>query len=151
MKFIPPESTGRTTFGTRFCDVHSCPNTTREGKPYCTDHVDHHPYVQDLLSQLDDNETALARARLKGIVDLDSQAVQELLLHLNLHGARTEERLVRELHVDAKALKAILAKLTKAGKVQLGLTTRGSTVVRLSNTAMPIEPAQHSDETTRTA
>jgi predicted transcriptional regulator len=150
MRFIPPDPKGRVTNSTKICDVPGCPHSTREGKPYCTDHVDHHPYVQDLISQLDENEVALERARNKGKVDLTGQAVRELILHLNLHGARTEERLARELQLDTKALQAILRALIKAGTIQLGHSKRGSTVVHLTGTAIPLKAANH-DDTSQTA
>lgn len=34
------------------CRAPGCSQGTREGKPYCSDHVDHHSYVQDLLAKM---------------------------------------------------------------------------------------------------
>lgn len=35
------------------CEFPACSNFTREGKPMCTDHVKHMPYVEGLLSSLE--------------------------------------------------------------------------------------------------
>lgn len=36
----------------RTCEAAGCLEHTNEGKPYCTEHVDRHPYVAALLAQL---------------------------------------------------------------------------------------------------
>jgi hypothetical protein len=46
-------------YRTRHCEAvdkgtgRICTQSTREGKPYCPDHVENHPYVQDLLNRME--------------------------------------------------------------------------------------------------
>ena len=127
-------SRGTTSSTTRFCDVSGCQQTTREGKPYCPDHVDHHPYVQSILGMLADREQEEERVRQRGFKAVNPQGLtaRELVLHLSLHGARTVERLSRELQLDTKVLDGYVGALVRKGVIALGRTNRGSTVVRLA-------------------
>lgn len=122
------------TSTTRFCDHLGCVQTTREGKPYCPDHVEQHPYVQAILSTLAEREAEEEKVRVRGskAVNPIGLTARELVLHLSLHGARTVERLSRELQLDAKVLEGYVAALVRQGIVALGRTNRGSTVVRLA-------------------
>lgn len=118
----------------RTCDAAACTQTTREGKPYCPDHVDLHPYVQDLISNLSTKDEQDDAVKSKGprAVKLDSITVQELLLHLELNGPRTEERLVRELNLDLKTVSGYVQALRRKQLVTTGYTKRGSMVVKLA-------------------
>lgn len=116
----------------RSCEFSGCGEKTREGKPYCLGHVEEHPHVQRLLLQLAEREAQDERVREYGAaaVDLGSVTVHEILLHLELHGPRTEERLVRELTVDLRALSGYLVALAAAGRISLGSTARGSRLAK---------------------
>jgi hypothetical protein len=109
--------------------------TTREGKPFCPDHVEHHAYVQSILQVLDEREAERDRVRQHGpsAVDPKGLTVQELVLHLSLHGSRTVERLSREFQLESAVIHNYVDALKSLGTVILGRTTRGSTVVRLNN------------------
>ncbi|MDC3379430.1 hypothetical protein OAX78_04020 [Planctomycetota bacterium] len=119
---------------TRACAARRCAATTREGKPYCPDHVESHPYVQNILSILAEREAEEETVRQRGprAVDPHGLTAKELVLHLSLHGARTVERLSRELQLDTKVLDGYVGALVRRGVVSLGRTNRGSTVVRLA-------------------
>jgi len=120
---------------TRFCDARGCTQTTREGKPFCPDHVELHPYVQTIIGTLREREAEEEKVRQRGAraVDPGGLTAKELVLHLSLHGARTIERLSRELQLDTKVLDGYVGALVRRGVVALGRTNRGSTVVRLSS------------------
>lgn len=122
------------TSTTRFCDVSGCTQTTREGKPFCPDHVEHHPYVQAILSTLAEREDEEEKVRQRGSKAVNPMGLtaKELVLHLSLHGARTVERLSRELQLDSKVLDGYVGALVRKGVVALGRTNRGSTVVKLA-------------------
>lgn len=135
----------------RYCDVPGCTESTREGKPYCPDHVDHNTYVQELMARLDERDEQDERVRRRGhkVVNMDSVTVAEILLHLELHGARTEERLVRELNLDLDVLQPYLRALAKRGLVKFGRTRRGSTLLKLTGQTQPLIPNEskpHGDE-----
>lgn len=136
---------GRTQ--TRHCDVPHCTETTRDGKPFCPDHVDQHPYVRDLLDRLAERDDQDEKVSKRGhrAVDMDSITVREILLHLELHGARTLERLVRELNLDEAVLNPYLRALAKRGLVTFGKTRRGSTLLRLAGQTKPVIPAESSE------
>lgn len=128
--FIGKSSTSHT----RFCDVPECTQTTREGKPYCPDHVENHPYVQNLLQNLAEREDEEEKVRQRGAkaVNPDGLTIKEIVLHLSLHGARTVERLAREMNLDSKVLDGYIASLKRRGVISFSRTNRGSTVVKLT-------------------
>ena len=119
---------------TRSCEESGCLKTTREGKPFCPDHVERHAYVQTILAMLAEREDETERVRKKGpsAVDLSGLTAQELMLHLSLHGSRTVERLSREFQLESDVIHNYVTALKGVGKVILGRTTRSSTVVRLT-------------------
>ena len=126
----------------RRCERGGCSERTRDGKPFCPDHVDEHPYVKIVLAQLAERETQdeLVAAKGQGAADLDGVTCQEILLNLRLHGGRTMERLVREINLDPKVLDGYVQALSRAGVVKLGKTERGSTIVGLVCGAAPLIP-----------
>lgn len=119
---------------TRLCRSTGCDQTTREGKPFCPDHVEHHPYVQEILGTLAEREAEEERVRTAGApaVDPSGLTARELVLHLSLHGARTVERLARELQLDPTIVDGYVSALVDRGFIALGRTNRGSTVVQLA-------------------
>ena len=116
------------------CDVGGCFNSTREGKPYCPEHVDQHPYVQAILGILQqrEDEENLVRRRGSAAVDPGGLTAKELVLHLSLHGSRTVERLSREFQLETRVMQGYVNALKVQGVLVTGRTTRGSTVVRLA-------------------
>lgn len=132
-RVVDPVFTSKTTT-TRCCETEGCMKTTREGKPHCPDHVEHHAYVQSILEVLTAREDERERVRQfgPGEVDLSGLTASELVLHLSLHGSRTVERLSREFQLDSKVIHNYVDALRTDGQVVLGRTTRGSTVVRLA-------------------
>lgn len=134
----------------RACDAPGCVERTREGKPYCPDHVDYHPYVQELISRLAERDAQDEAVQKRGARAVDMEAsltVQEIILHLELHGPRTEERLVREVNLDARTLNGYLRALAKRKIITFGRTKRGSVTVKLVTT----RPAPLQDEAGRRA
>ncbi|MCA8923533.1 MAG: hypothetical protein KDD82_17080 [Planctomycetes bacterium] len=123
------------------CRSHGCDQTTREGKPFCPDHVEEHPYVREILSTLQRREEEEESVRCRGsrAVDPGGLTARELVLHLSLHGARTVERLSRELQLDPKVLEGYVSALVTQGLVSLGRTNRGSTVVRLTDESQVLD------------
>lgn len=118
----------------RSCRHANCGQSTREGKPFCPDHVDQHSYVQEILKILEEREAEEERVRQEGpeAVNLTGLTAQELMLHLSQHGSRTVERLSREFQLEAPVMHNYVSALLGEGLVIVGRTTRGSTVVRLA-------------------
>lgn len=51
-----PARSGLGREGPRRCSIHGCPKATREGKPYCLDHVEKNPHIVELLATLRQRE-----------------------------------------------------------------------------------------------
>jgi len=73
------------------CQLPGCSRSTREHKPYCTDHVEHHEYVQGVIARLEAEELELAAVKKRGprAVDPAGLTAQEIVLQLELYGDRT--------------------------------------------------------------
>ena len=52
----------------RHCEDAGCGRATRAGKPYCPAHVDLHPYVQQLKSEIALRESEVAKVARRGRV-----------------------------------------------------------------------------------
>lgn len=121
------------TAQTRLCKTDACKETTREGKIYCTDHVESHPYVQYLLKRMADRDAEDEQVRMEGAtqVNITGITVQEILLQLKQNGTRTVERLTREIQLDKTVIRNYVVALQNAHLVRLGWTTRNSISVTL--------------------
>lgn len=122
----------------RRCEAPNCSAATREGKPYCTEHIAQHPYVVDLLAALDqrDEDDAVAAMhydRRRAGVNLQGITAQEIVMHLSVNGPRTAERLCRELSLDLQTLAGYIRALKRAKAVTETRSRRGSIVINLRN------------------
>lgn len=143
--------TGPRRISPRHCEQPGCNQATREGKAFCSEHVEEHPYVKELIARLAERDRQDEEVNKKGskAATLDAITAQEILQHLAFHGPRTEERLCRELNVDTRTLKGYVAALKRHRLVTLGTTKRGSTLVKLVKgkvAALPTAEAQPAAE-----
>jgi len=120
---------------TRTCSANGCPETTREGKVYCTDHIENQPYVKSLLKQMEvrgkeDYEVNMCGPK---AVNMKGITVQEIMLQLSQNGPRTEERLQRELRIEKSIIHNYVVALHKKGLVEFSVTSRYSRIVGLIN------------------
>ena len=146
MRFIPPDRPDtKGGHGARKCEADGCNQATRENKPFCSDHVDQHPYVQAILATLagDEEEIERIQARGKKAVDTDGSLVASILLQLEQNGERTLERLSRDLWVDKPIVETAVRELAKQGIVTLGMTKRKSTTAMLAS--KPPQNGEHPD------
>jgi predicted HTH transcriptional regulator len=118
---------------TRICQEEGCFETTRERKPYCTDHFKQHPYVQQLLKQLSERDAEDRRVLMEGsiAVNLDGITVKEIIQLLKQKGPRTEQRLIRELHLDSSMVHNYVVALRKKGLIKNRTTPRFDQVITL--------------------
>lgn len=140
---------GNATSGTRLCDAPGCTETTREGKPYCPDHVDHHPYVQQLLQHLAEQEDERERATKKGgadKVDLEGENAKAVLRELQQHGERTLERLARDTKIPVKAVEAIGEALQRRKLSTSSQTSRKDKTIKLITQAANATPPANDQE-----
>jgi hypothetical protein len=118
---------------TRTCATKGCPETTREGKIYCTNHVEKHPYVKHLLDRMADRDKEDHNVKMRGpkAVNMEGITVAEIMLHLRQNGPRTEERLQRELQIDKSIIHNYVVALNQRGLVKFDVTSRYSLTVEL--------------------
>lgn len=123
----------------------ACGQPTREGKPYCPEHVDQQPYVAELLAELARQEAELAMVSLHGsdAVDTSGLTARELLQLVRLHGPRTVQRLGRELNIKPIIIRSYVRAMSEVGMVELGISKRGKTVVRASDGWRVAEGERH--------
>ena len=69
--------------------------------------------------------------------NLGSMPVQGWHQHVEMNGARTEERLARELNLELKTITSYVRALRRGRLVTTGYTKRGSTLVKLRKRAKP--------------
>lgn len=119
---------------TKTCEAPGCSKSTREKKPFCSDHVEMHPYVQELLKAVADQTAEQKKVDQKisaQHVPADSLTVQEIINHIKVHGSRTVERLARELNFEVELIHRYVNTLISRGVLKIGRTKRGSTIVSL--------------------
>lgn len=109
----------------------ACGQPTHEGKRFCLDHVDRHPYVASLIMELGRQAAERARVARQGpsAVDLEGTTAREIMRLLFLHGPRTLQGLGRELQLPPPLVGTYARALAEAGWVQFGVSRRGKTVV----------------------
>lgn len=97
-----------------------CGRPTTERKPYCIEHLDRLPYVQDLQAELQMREAEeLAAAGRKGwrAVEIDGSRAREIIDQLAVRGAQTPKRLAITVEIKPSSLENYLAALERAGLV----------------------------------
>lgn len=112
------------------CALEGCRDHTRERKPYCTEHLEHQPYVLSLLSRIGgrrEEEERVRRAGARG-VDPDGINARDILVVLRVAGGRTAESLACALQIDLELMEAYFLALERRGLIFLGGSERGSTV-----------------------
>jgi len=116
------------------CEFPGCEETTRENKPYCPEHVEHHSYVAGIVAELAARENEIKRVKKVGAkgVRLDGTVVDDLLSYLDEVGPRTVQRINRErmFNTTIAVTTVYVEVMAEAGLVKLGKTKRGSIVVQ---------------------
>lgn len=118
---------------TRHCELPDCGVATRAGKPFCSTHVQEHPYIQELLHIMMDREIEEARVRQVGshAVACDGLNAQEILRFVRANGERTVPRLARDLNMDLTILKCYVDALKRRRMIRLSKNKRGTPLIRL--------------------
>lgn len=124
--------------GPRPCGLASCEDPTREGKPYCVKHVDHNPYVREVMEAIAgaEREQGLARRRGSRAVDPAGLTSSEILRELRVHGPQSPPRLSRRLGIDLGVLRVYLRALARKRVLRLVQRDRLQIVVPLEPVAL---------------
>jgi hypothetical protein len=117
----------------RHCEMDECRRATREGKPFCSDHVDHLPYVQQVRQRIADRTNEVLAVAQKGsrAVDPYGPIARDILLTLWINGERSVARLARELNLDFKLVQEYVKRLRRAKLVDRIPARRGAGKVKL--------------------
>jgi len=120
-------------FKTRICKEESCRQSTNGSKDFCTDHLEYHPYVRNLLERINARKKEDEEVRRRGSrsVNMEGISVKEILLHLRLYGPRTAERLTRETQLDQVIMYNYLVRLSLEGIIRFGHNARNNVSVEL--------------------
>lgn len=116
---------------TRYCQRSGCGVATRAGKPFCSAHVEDHPYVRGLLSLIAEMRSEAALVRVRGARAVDTRALssQEILRFLRVHGERSVPRLARDLNIPLEILEFYVKALGSRNLVALRENKRGATLI----------------------
>lgn len=109
------------------CRHPGCGASTREGKPYCSDHIENCDYIKKVLAEIDrrDNESkTLDSGRW---VTQNSHLVHEALIVLE-GGTFTAARLGRILDVSEPAADTLIRMMARRGYVRIGFSESGALV-----------------------
>lgn len=119
----------------KICALENCAQKTRKGKPYCSNHVESHTYVDELLQRMQDriDEDAAVLREGSKVANIQGITCTEIILQLRLNGPRTLDRLERELQISRSIIYKYTVALKREGLVIFGRTTRGNTTVALVN------------------
>jgi len=121
-----------TTTHTKKCEI--CEKATREGKPFCPEHVEHNDYVRDILQilevQAEEHAKVLTRAGIRAITS-DSLTAREMVKVLSVRGTSTVNRISREMNLDLKLVEVYARYLVKRQITHSGITTRGARTLTL--------------------
>lgn len=123
---LPAGANGRTS--NPRCDAEECERTTREGKPYCSDHVELSPYVRGVMEELalrDEEARALAAER---PISRDGHLVRETLLMLE-QGSYTSAKLSRLMDIPHDSTETLIRVMAREGLAKMSKTDRGALVI----------------------
>ncbi|RJR06227.1 hypothetical protein C4588_08060 [Candidatus Parcubacteria bacterium] len=120
---------------TRKCAV--CGETTREGKEFCTNHVENHSYIKDLMSRMHARDEEDHKVMMEGsaAVNYDGVTVQEIMIHLRQTGTKTIDGLSKALSLDKTVIQKYVFALRDRNQVEIFSTQRESMAVRLLGNA----------------
>ncbi|RMG10021.1 MAG: hypothetical protein D6731_18455 [Planctomycetota bacterium] len=121
----------------RHCEAPGCGLATRAGKPFCSEHVERHPYIARLVEQLAarEEEERLVRERGVAAVASDGLTAAEILAFLRVHGDRSVPRLARDLNMDLETLELYVDALVARGLLAERRRRRRARIVGLPEEA----------------
>ncbi len=110
-----------------------CGKSTREGKPYCPDDIEYHPYVQGILRTIEKREKEIKNVEKEGQreVDINGSVAQEILSLVNVNGGRTIARLARDLNRAIDVMTHYAKALSYAGFFVITENARGYLIVTI--------------------
>ena len=118
---------------TKYCAHSGCEERTREGKEFCSDHIENLDYVKKLMARIEEKEQEVKKVRKRGkrAVSAESENLKEIRQQLKFHGPRTKKRLQRELQLTSSGMEGFLDYMEEEDQIARGRTTRGDETIKL--------------------
>ena len=107
------------------CLEPGCYKRTREGKPYCSEHLDRIPYVARIME-----EHAARKKEAEEGPKGDSHYIDDIIILLT-HSPRTTDGLAKDLRIPKPIVQQIIMIMRRKKIVRLGKTFRHLTIVEL--------------------
>lgn len=128
LRIVLPDSTPSRP-GASYCQIDGCEASTRENKPFCSDHVERAPYVQRILMELELRDMEARNLNAGKPIDINGHLIREAILLLQ-QSSYTAARLARLLDIEHVAAENLIAIMDEKKIARKGRTERGSTTVR---------------------
>lgn len=127
--FRPIMPTGGQHKGTSTCTAQGCIKSTREGKPFCSGHIECAPYVQKILGELRSRKVEESKLdKKRGRIAKDGFFYRETLLLLRSRDF-TAKGLARRLDISHHASKRLIAMMAADRLVIHSITLRGDMTI----------------------
>ena len=115
--------------GTSSCRAPRCAKSTREGKPFCSGHIEHAPYVKQILETLRKRRAEAAKLEsFRGRIPRNGFFYRETLLLLRSKDF-TSKGLARRLDISHRAAERLIGIMAKDGLVKRASTPRGDLTI----------------------
>jgi len=111
------------------CQADDCRANTREGKPYCSDHIELSPYVQRVLREIAQREAEAAVLGDGYEVPMKGHLIKETIVLLE-QNSYTAARLSRLLDIDHQSAETLIRQMSKQGLAKMGRTERGAIIIK---------------------
>ena len=104
----------RTGRDTRHCEGKGCKKATTGRKPFCVDHVERQPYVQELQGRIQKRSQEWEHVGRRGAraVDPAGLTAVEIVQYVRVHGPCTIKRLAKDLSLERSLLESFVRALT---------------------------------------
>jgi hypothetical protein len=115
--------------GTRDCEADGCRKSTREGKPYCSKHIENAPYIKSIQAQLDQRDAEeLVLEKGRRLISKDGFFVREAVLLLRTKDF-TVKSFSRRLDISHKAAGRLIELLVRWKLAKEVKTSRGGKTI----------------------
>jgi hypothetical protein len=93
--------------GTSSCQAKRCPKSTREGKPFCSTHIEQSPYINHVMGELKKRESEIELLKKRRTLPKNAHLIRETLLLLRMN-PYTAKGLARRLDISHDAADALI-------------------------------------------
>ena len=119
----------------RECEAVKCHETTREGKPFCPEHVELNPHAHRVAQEIarrEREDRCVARGE-TSVEQMNTSGITAaaIMQCLGEKGTRTKARICRELNIESAVLDGYVEALSRKNLVVVGTTIRGNETLTL--------------------